>query len=83
LLRRHALAFGFDGRLGHLATNARIRTKDGAEPIAVPMHSASPEKKRVIEEQLEKWFKLEVIEESISPWAVPVVIVYRNGKAWF
>ncbi|EJD33878.1 hypothetical protein AURDEDRAFT_76607, partial [Auricularia subglabra TFB-10046 SS5] len=83
LLRRHAGAFGFDGRLGQLSVNAHIRTKDGVEPIALPMHGASPEKKQVIEEQLEAWFKLGVIEESISPWAAPVVIVYQNRKPQF
>ncbi|EJD36878.1 hypothetical protein AURDEDRAFT_36048, partial [Auricularia subglabra TFB-10046 SS5] len=83
LLRRRAAAFGFDGRLGHLSVNARIRTKEGVEPIALPMHGASPEKKQVIEEQLKAWFELGVIEESISPWAAPVVIVYRNGKPRF
>ncbi|KZV91632.1 hypothetical protein EXIGLDRAFT_615390, partial [Exidia glandulosa HHB12029] len=83
LLRRHEKAFGFDGRLGHLSANAKVRTKEGVEPISVPMHGASPEKKAVIEEQLKKWFELGVIEDSISPWAAPVVIVYRNGKPRF
>ncbi|EJD35725.1 hypothetical protein AURDEDRAFT_75014, partial [Auricularia subglabra TFB-10046 SS5] len=83
LLREHQLAFGLDGRLGHLDVNARIRTKPDVDPIALPMHSASPEKKQVIEEQIEAWFKLDVIEDSISPWAAPVVIVYRNGKPRF
>ncbi|KZW02960.1 hypothetical protein EXIGLDRAFT_601042, partial [Exidia glandulosa HHB12029] len=83
LLKKHERAFGLDGRLGHLEANAKVRTKEGVEPISVPMHGASPEKKAVIEEQLKKWFELGVIEDSISPWAAPVVIVYRNGKPRF
>ncbi|EJD40130.1 hypothetical protein AURDEDRAFT_34924, partial [Auricularia subglabra TFB-10046 SS5] len=83
LLRKHVLAFGFDGRLGHLHTNARVRTKEDTDPIAVPMHSASPEKRQVIEDQLRKWIELGVIKDSVSPWAAPVVIVYRNGKPRF
>ncbi|EJD36114.1 hypothetical protein AURDEDRAFT_34519, partial [Auricularia subglabra TFB-10046 SS5] len=83
LLRKHVLAFGFDGRLGQLRTNARVRTKEGTDPVAVPMHSASPEKRQVIEDQLRKWIELGVIEDSVSPWAAPVVIVYRNGKPRF
>ncbi|EJD47405.1 hypothetical protein AURDEDRAFT_36349, partial [Auricularia subglabra TFB-10046 SS5] len=83
LLKKHVLAFGFDGRLGHLEADARVRTKEGVEPISEPMHGASPEKRQVIEDQLKKWFALGVIEPSRSPWAALVVIVYRNGKARF
>ncbi|EJD41531.1 hypothetical protein AURDEDRAFT_68734, partial [Auricularia subglabra TFB-10046 SS5] len=83
LFRKHQLAFGFDGRLGRLEGNAKVRTKEGVEPISLPMHGASPEKRRIIEEQLNKWFEQGVIEPSISPWGAPVVIVYRNGKARF
>jgi hypothetical protein len=47
------------------------------------MYHTSPAKKKVIEEQLEKWFHLGVIESSKSPWSAPVVIAYRNGKPRF
>ncbi|EJD36143.1 hypothetical protein AURDEDRAFT_30395, partial [Auricularia subglabra TFB-10046 SS5] len=80
---KHVLVFGFDGRLGQLQTNAKVRTKEGTEPIAVPMHGASPEKRQVIEEQLQKWIQLGITKESISPWAAPVMIVYRNSKPRF
>jgi hypothetical protein len=45
MLRRRVKAFGFDGRLGQLEANAKIRLKEGVEPIAVPMYSSSPEKR--------------------------------------
>lgn len=83
MLQNRVLAFGFDGRLGHLETKCRIRMKEGVEPIAVPMYGASPAKRVVIDEQLKKWFAQGVIEPSESPWSAPVVIVYRNGKARF
>jgi hypothetical protein len=83
MLRRRVKAFGFDGRLGHLKANAKIRLKEGSEPIAVPMYSSSPEKRCVIDAQLEKWFEQGVIEPSASPWSAPVVIAYRNGKPRF
>jgi hypothetical protein len=62
---------------------AKIRTKEEQQPIAVPMYSSSPEKCRVIDAQLDKWFEQGVIEPSISPWSTPVVITYRNGKPRF
>ena len=83
MLHRHQKAFGFDGRLGHLPTRVHIRTVDGQVPIAVPMYGSSPEKRRVMDEQIDKWFEQGVIEPSISPWSAPVVIAYRNGKPQF
>ena len=83
MLRRRQKAFGFDGRLGHLPTKVHIRTVDGQVPIAVPMYGSSPEKRRVMDEQMDKWFKQDVIEPSKSPWSAPVVIAYRNGKPRF
>jgi hypothetical protein len=54
MLEKNADTFGFDGRLGHHPTQAKIRLKEGIDPIAVPMYSTSPKKKEVIEEQLKK-----------------------------
>ncbi|KIY61426.1 hypothetical protein CYLTODRAFT_362919, partial [Cylindrobasidium torrendii FP15055 ss-10] len=83
VLEKHTRAFGFDGRLGNVATAARIRTMPDTDPINLPMYGTSPEKRRVIEEQVSKWFAQDVIEASKSPWSAPVVIVYRNGKPRF
>jgi hypothetical protein len=69
-------AFGFDNRLGMLETVARIHVKDKAHPISVPMYGASPVKRQVINEQMDKWIHQEVVEPSKSPWAAPMVIVY-------
>jgi hypothetical protein len=83
MLRKRVNTFGFDRRPGHLDAKAHIWTKEDQQPIVVPMYSSSPEKRRVIDEQLDKWFELGVIEPSISPWSAPVVIAYRNGKLRF
>ncbi|KAJ7178277.1 hypothetical protein C8R46DRAFT_1212979 [Mycena filopes] len=83
MLKSRVKAFGFDGRLGQHPSKVHIRTKDNQEPIAVPMYGSSPEKRRVIDAQLDKWFEQGVIEPSVSPWSVPVVIAYRNGKPRF
>jgi hypothetical protein len=47
------------------------------------MYGASPAKRQVIDEQMEKWIRQEVVEPSKSPWGAPVVIAYRNGKPRF
>ena len=56
---------------------------DGQVPISVPMYHASPQKREIIDEQLNTWFEQGVIEPSKSPWSAPVVIAYRNGKPRF
>jgi len=83
MLRKCQKAFGFDGRLGHLPTKVHIRMVDGQVPIAVPMYGSSPEKRPVMDEQMDRWFEQDIIEPSISPWSAPVVIAYRNGKPRF
>jgi hypothetical protein len=83
MLEKRVRAFGFDDRLGKHATKVRIRVKPEQDPIAAPMYTSSPEKRRVIEEQVRKWLEMDVIEPSRSPWSAPVVIAYRNGKARF
>ena len=83
LVHKHIKAFGFDDRLGTLDTIAKIRLKPDAHPISVPMYGASPAKRQVIDEQMDKWIKQEVVEPSKSPWGAPVVIAYRNGKPRF
>ena len=83
MLRRREKAFGFDGRLGNLNAKVHIRTVDGQVPISGPMYGSSPEKRKIIEAQLDKWFEQGVIEPSKSPWSAPVVIAYRHGKPRF
>ena len=83
MLRRCIKAFGFDGRLGSLPTKVHIRTVDSQVPISTPMYTASPQKRVVIDEQIDKWFEQGVIKPSKSPWSAPVVIAYCNGKPRF
>ncbi len=83
MLEKHALAFGFDGCLGNHPVKAQIRTKEGIDPISLLMYSSSPTKREVIDKQIDAWITQDVIEPSKSPWGAPVVIAYRNSKAWF
>jgi len=83
MLRKHIKAFGFDGQLSNLPAKVHIWTVDGQVPILVPMYHASPQKWEVIDEQLNTWFEQGIIEPSKSPWSMPVVITYRNGKPRF
>jgi hypothetical protein len=80
LVTRRSGAFGLDGRLGSHATQVEIRLKPGSAPVSMKPYTASPMKREVIDKQLDAWLSLGVIEPSKSPWAFPVLIVFRNGK---
>lgn len=55
----------------------RIRTSDQA-PIKLRAHRASPEKRAEIERHVSGLLEDGVIEESCSPWALPVVLVRKK-----
>ena len=80
LIRQKAQAFGFNNRLGNHPAEAKVRLREDATPVSMPMYTSSPAKRIVIDEQMDKWIKPDVIESSVSPWGAPVVIAYRNGK---
>jgi hypothetical protein len=80
VLERNQRTFGFDGRLGHLASRVHINLKQGTKPISMPPYAALPAKRELIDKQIDLWLSQEVIEESKSPWGAPVIIVLRNGK---
>ena len=83
VLHKRERAFAFDGRLGHNPTEVEIKVPPGTRPISLPMYAASPAKREVIDKQHDAWMALDVIEPSLSPWAAPVLIAYRNGKPRF
>src|SRR5258708_34206360 len=47
------------------------------------MYRASSQKREISNVQIDKRLEQDIIEPSKSPWAAPVVIVYRNGKPQF
>ncbi len=79
VLKRHK-AFGLDGRLGHYNAYVKIPLCPNAKEVSLPPFIASPEKRAVIDQQIDAWLSKEVIEPSKSPWGFPAFIVQRNKK---
>ncbi|KIJ30208.1 hypothetical protein M422DRAFT_100165, partial [Sphaerobolus stellatus SS14] len=77
---KHEKAFGLDGRLGHYPAKVEIPLREGSKEISCPPFFTSPANRKVMDEQMDKWISLKVIEPSKSPWAAPGFITYRNGK---
>lgn len=66
----------------HLITH-RIDTGD-TEPIRQRYYRMSPEKQKIITEQVDDMLKLDVIEPCESPWSSPVLVVgKKDGNARF
>ncbi|QRV72119.1 Retrovirus-related Pol polyprotein from transposon [Ceratobasidium sp. AG-Ba] len=81
IVLQNAEAFGLDGRLGNYPAHVPIKLQDeDTPPIALTPYAHSPAKEEAIDKQIDDWLCLEVITESDSPWAFPVILVYRNDK---
>ena len=80
MIFRNLSAFGLNGRLGSYPEHIDIPVKPGTEPVSLPPFPTSPANREVIDQQMDQWIKLGVIEPSKSPWGAPAFIVYRNGK---
>ena len=56
----------------------RIEVVDSADPISVPRYRRAPAQEDIEEAEVLKMKKADVIEDSKSPWAAPVVLVKKK-----
>ena len=66
--------------MGHLDAKVQIPLIPGTKPILLPPFPSSPAKREIINNKMDKWIQLGIIEPPRSPWAAPAFIVYQNGK---
>ncbi|CAF1453980.1 unnamed protein product, partial [Didymodactylos carnosus] len=79
MLLKHRKAFAYgDRKIG--CTNIhkmRIETGDAA-PVSKPPYHASPRERRIMENQIIELEQQDIIEDSSSEWASPVVLVMKK-----
>ena len=59
----------------------KIKLRAGARPIKQKVCPLNPHQKASLKAQMETWKKEEIIEESVSPWASPMVPAKKAGGA--
>jgi len=74
LLEKHRAVWS--GHLGSIkATEHRIQLKPGSTPVRINPERMGPRTRELIKVQVDRMFKLEVIEPSQSEWASPLVLI--------
>ena len=58
-----------------------IDLKEGARPVRQKVRPLNPHQKASLEKQMQTWKREGIIEESISPWASPMVPAKKSGGA--
>jgi hypothetical protein len=69
-----------DGHIGRTSLTEHTIDTGDAKPLNLPPYRTSPEKKLIIEEQVQRMLQDGINEPSTSPWSAPVVIVTRPGS---
>ena len=57
-----------------------VKLKEGARPIRQKLRPLNPKQRTSLRKQVDLWLKEEVIEESNSPWASPLVPAKKKGS---
>jgi len=69
VIKQNHKAFSLDRHIGEYSNiKYSIKLQLDAEPISMAPYHASPEKRKGIDKQIDKWFAQGVIHESDSPW---------------
>lgn len=63
-------------------TSHKFLLEPGSKPFYVQPYRASTDKRRIIEQEIEKMLNLGVIEPTVSEWAAPFVLAPRPGGKW-
>ena len=81
LLHRYREVFALsDKELGCAATvKHKINLVPGATPVSLRPYRTNPYQKSIIEQQVQQMLEADIIEESRSAWAAPVVLVGKPG----
>ena len=82
LLERHAEAFR-EGHVWKCNTDVEHEINTGSsKPIRQTFYRVTPEKQKIIDEEVQKLLDAGIIEPASGPWSSPVVLVKKPGGKW-
>uniref|UniRef100_L7LW12 RNA-directed DNA polymerase n=1 Tax=Rhipicephalus pulchellus TaxID=72859 RepID=L7LW12_RHIPC len=86
VLAKHASVFDFEQKDGQTSVpESRTRhviDTGSAHPIRQKPYRVSSAERKIIAQQVEEMLKKNVIQESCSPWAAPVILVRKKDGTW-
>lgn len=68
--------------LGRTSLTKHVINTENATPIRTIQYPLSPEKKKALNEELDKMLELDVVTPSESPWNNPVLLVKKPNGDW-
>lgn len=84
VLLRNRRAFAYGARPIGFTRMEKMTIETGShEPISQPPYRASPRGRQIISDTIKDLEDLDIIEDSDSAWASPVVLVNREGETRF
>ena len=84
LVMEFADIFGEEGKKEVGVTDMiefEIKLKEGAKPVKQKVRPLNPHQQESLRKQMETWKREDIIEESVSPWASPMVPAKKAGGA--
>ena len=80
LFNKYRNVFAFPGdQLGRTSLVQHVIETGDAMPIKQRPYRVSPDVKKEIDRQVEEMLEKGIIQESVSPWSSPVVLVKNEG----
>ena len=83
LFKKYRDVFDFPGdQLGRTSLVQHVIDTDDAMPIKQRPYRASPDVRKEIDRQVDEMLKNGIIQESVSPWSSPVVLVKKKDGSY-
>lgn len=82
LIRFQDIFLGPDGKLGRTEIVKHTIDTGLAKPIKIPPRRVPLKQKEIIDQEIDKMLKDDIIEPSDSPWSSPVLLCLKKDQTW-
>ena len=82
IVRFQDILLGPDGKLGRTDIGRHTIDTGEAKPIKIPPRRVPIKQKEIINKEIDKMLRDDVIEPSNSPWSSPVLLCLKKDQTW-